>query len=104
MILDNLAIALRLLKRLEQSKLAASDDPFDLSEALVVAIRAAYLVMDRFAKGDACVALIAHRTCELTQFCLYSQSGKLRNLDKGRTHPPLPRLWRTLGSPLLQII
>ncbi len=44
MVFDNVTIALRLLNRLERTKLAAADDPFELSDALGMAIRAAHVL------------------------------------------------------------
>jgi hypothetical protein len=44
MVIDNVTIALRQLERLERSTLAASGDPFELSEALGMAIRAAHVL------------------------------------------------------------
>ena len=44
MVLDNLTIAAHLLQRLKQSEMAASNDPSDLAEALIVTIRVAHLL------------------------------------------------------------
>jgi hypothetical protein len=44
MVIDNVTIALRILARLERSTLVAADDPFELAEALGMAVRAAHVL------------------------------------------------------------